>query len=181
MFVCLWTGSDIILGTSQGHHRKCLGTPQKGISGYNDKKSSEQSVLLKTSRLMNAKTIINAKNKLIRATEQMVHDTMLLSILVGIPIFIYHKKTKGRNQKFNSNFLKVINKNRNIHQWRIQDFPEEGAPTPRGGRQPMILSIFSENCMKMKKFWPRGGGRASPAPPLRSATVHTFTFEIDDL
>ena len=33
--VCLWTGSDIILGTPQkgtpcGHHRKCLGTPQKG-------------------------------------------------------------------------------------------------------------------------------------------------------
>ena len=51
-------------------------------------------------------------------------------------------------------------------QWRIQDFPEEGAPTPRG-RQPMILSIFAENCMKMKKFWPPGGGggSASPAPP----------------
>ena len=33
-FVCLWTGSDIILGTpqkgtSQGHHGKCLRTPQK--------------------------------------------------------------------------------------------------------------------------------------------------------
>ena len=57
------------------------------------------------------------------------------------------------------------------NQWRIQDFPEEGALTPRGGgRQPMILSIFAENCMKMKKFWPRGG--ASLAPPLRSATAN---------
>ena len=60
----------------------------------------------------------------------------------------------------------VLVKANHCHQWRIQDFPEEGAPTP-GGRQPMILSIFAENCMKMKKFWPGGGGgRTSPAPPL---------------
>ena len=57
-------------------------------------------------------------------------------------------------------------------QWRIQDFPEEGAPTPQGGRQHTILSNFPKNCMKLKEFGPRGGGggRASPAPPLRFAT-----------
>ena len=47
----------------------------------------------------------------------------------------------------------------------IQDFPEEGALTQKGGRQPIIWPFFPENCMKMKKFWARGG-RASLAPPL---------------
>ena len=53
------------------------------------------------------------------------------------------------------------------NQWRIQDFPEEGGANPkgRGGRQPIIWPIFPKNCMKMKKFWARGGG-ASLAPPL---------------
>ena len=56
-----------------------------------------------------------------------------------------------------------------IH-WRIQDFPEEGAPT-HGARQPMILSIFP---VKMKKFWLPGGACVPCAPtpldpPLQSA------------
>ena len=46
---------------------------------------------------------------------------------------------------------------------------------PRGGRQlPKVLLFFNfvpENCMKMKEFGPPGGGRASLAPPLRSANV----------
>ena len=51
-----------------------------------------------------------------------------------------------------------------IHgQWRIQDFPEEGAPTPRGGRQYTILPNFSKNCMKLKEFGPRG--RRVPRAP----------------
>ena len=62
-------------------------------------------------------------------------------------------------------------------QWRIQDFPEEGALTPKGGHQSIIWPIFPENCMKMKKFWARGGGRASLALPLRSAT----DFDAKDL
>ena len=42
-----------------------------------------------------------------------------------------------------------------------------GAPTLRGGRQPTICLIFPENCMKMKKFWPkRGGARPWRPPPL---------------
>ena len=43
-------------------------------------------------------------------------------------------------------------------QWRIQDFPEEGAPTLQGGRQYTILPNFPKNCMKLKEFGPRGGG-----------------------
>ena len=42
--------------------------------------------------------------------------------------------------------------------------PRGGGANPKGGRQPIIWSIFPENCMKMKKFWARGG-RASLAPP----------------
>ena len=56
-------------------------------------------------------------------------------------------------------------------QWRIQDFPEEGRQlSGGGGRQDTILLKFPENCMKLKKIRPPGGGAASPAPPLRSAT-----------
>ena len=50
-------------------------------------------------------------------------------------------------------------------QWRIQDFPQGGAPTPKIA---IIFQIFAENCMKMKEFG-SPGGRASLAPPLRSA------------
>ena len=52
-------------------------------------------------------------------------------------------------------------------QWRIQDFPEGGAPTPIIA---IIFLFFSENCVKMKKFeppregwrswWPLGSGNA---------------------
>ena len=48
-------------------------------------------------------------------------------------------------------------------QWRIQDFPQGGAPTPKIA---IIFQIFAENCMKMKEFEPPGGGGASLAPPL---------------
>ena len=51
-------------------------------------------------------------------------------------------------------------------QWRIQDFPQGGAQTPKIA---IIFQMFAENCMKMKEFGPRGGGRASLAPPLGSA------------
>ena len=55
----------------------------------------------------------------------------------------------------------------NTSQWRIQDFPEEGAPTLQGERQHTNLSNFPKNCMKLKEFGPPGGGGARPpAPPL---------------
>ena len=39
-------------------------------------------------------------------------------------------------------------------QWRIQDFPQGGVPTPKIA---IIFQIFTENCMKMKEFGPPGG------------------------
>ena len=46
-------------------------------------------------------------------------------------------------------------------QWRIQDFPEEGART-------YDFAIFSQKLHEIKKIWDPRGGRASLAPPLRS-------------
>ena len=48
-------------------------------------------------------------------------------------------------------------------QWRIQDFPEEGAPTPRG-RQHMILPNFPKNPMELKEFGTWGGAHPSSPP-----------------
>ena len=53
-----------------------------------------------------------------------------------------------------------------INQWRIQDSPQGGAPTPKIA---IIFQIFAENCMKMKEFGPGGGPRPwRPAldPPM---------------
>ena len=47
--------------------------------------------------------------------------------------------------------------------WRIQDFPEGGAPTPKMG---LFFQLFAENCMKMKEFGPKGGGARPWRPPL---------------
>ena len=64
----------------------------------------------------------------------------------------------------------------NLNQWRIQDFPEGGARQPeRGGANLLFDQFFSENCMKMKKFWSRGGG-ALPCAPLRSATANVAIY-----
>ena len=50
-------------------------------------------------------------------------------------------------------------------------FPRGGGANPKGGGkcQPIIWQSLPENCMKMKKFWTRGGARV-PRAPLRSAT-----------
>ena len=59
-----------------------------------------------------------------------------------------------------------------ISQWRIQDFPEEGALTPKGRVPTYYLANFSRKLHENKEIWgQRGGGRASLMPPLRSATV----------
>ena len=56
-------------------------------------------------------------------------------------------------------------------QWRMQDFPQGGAPTPKIA---IIFQIFAKNCMKMKEFGPPGGGgRASLAPPLDPPMILT--------
>ena len=71
---------------------------------------------------------------------------------------LYCAKNSKKSFKINENFGQR-------RQWRIQDFPEEGAPTPQRGRQHKILPKFPKNCMKSKEFGP-GGGRTSPVPPL---------------
>ena len=65
-----------------------------------------------------------------------------------------------------------------LEQWRIQDLPEEGAPTlGGGGHQDMILLKFPENCMKLKKIRPlgEGGGGARPLGPPYSATGESWS------
>ena len=47
-------------------------------------------------------------------------------------------------------------------QWRIQDFPQGGAPTPKNA---IIFQFFAKNCMKMKEFGPQGGGARPWRPP----------------
>ena len=50
-------------------------------------------------------------------------------------------------------------------QWRIQDFPEEGAPTPRGGAPTYEIAKFSEKLHEIERIWtPRGGARPSRPP-----------------
>ena len=64
-------------------------------------------------------------------------------------------------------------------QWRIQDFPEEGAPTPRGC-QHTILPNFPKNCMKLKEFGPPGRG-ARPSPPLDPPLVVNIKIRHPDV
>ena len=59
----------------------------------------------------------------------------------------------------------IQDKKRCYFQWRIQDFPQGGAPTPKSA---IIFQFFAENCMKMKEFGPLGGARV-PGAPLGSA------------
>ena len=54
------------------------------------------------------------------------------------------------------------------YQWRIQDFPEEGAPT-LGGRQHTILPNFPKKLHEIERIW-TPGGRASKILLCRSAT-----------
>ena len=84
-----------------------------------------------------------------------------------------HKRTHTSTQSVSARI-----QTHTTYQWRIQDFSEEGAPTPQGGRQHTILLNFPKNCMKLKEFGPpEGGRRVSLAPPLRSATAYVHTME----
>ena len=57
-------------------------------------------------------------------------------------------------------------------QWRIWDFPEEGAPTPRGGAPTYDFAKIPQKLHEIERIWtPRGRG-ARPKfyyvdPPLR--------------
>ena len=60
-------------------------------------------------------------------------------------------------------------------QWRIQDFPQGGAPTPKIA---IIFQNFAKNCMKMKEFGPPGGARV-PGAPLGSANGCGSVISVD--
>ena len=58
-----------------------------------------------------------------------------------------------------------------MKQWRIQDFPEEGAPTLRGA-PTYDFAKFSQKLHEIERIWTPGGrGRASKILLCRSATV----------
>ena len=59
-------------------------------------------------------------------------------------------------------------------QWRIQDFPQGGAPTPKSA---IIFQFFAENCMKMKEFGPPGGGARPWRPPLDPPMIWATHFK----
>ena len=54
-------------------------------------------------------------------------------------------------------------------QWRIQDFPDGGAPTPEGGAPTYYLTNFSQKLHENEENLTQRGGRASLRPPPRSA------------
>ena len=56
--------------------------------------------------------------------------------------------------------------NLRYQQWRIQDFPEEGAPASQGVSTYDFAKI-SQKLHKIERIWARGG-RVSLAPPLDS-------------
>ena len=66
---------------------------------------------------------------------------------------------------------------KDIDQWRIQDFPEGGGREPsRGG---VNTPNFPENCMKSKEFG-RPGGACVPHAPPRSANVDEYIVQKKD-
>ena len=59
--------------------------------------------------------------------------------------------------------------------WQIQDFLDEGRPTPKMG-EPTYFAYFSpKNCYKMKEIGP-GEARVSGSPSLGSASEICYVF-----
>ena len=70
------------------------------------------------------------------------------------------------NEEFQFRFASYV-----IHsQWRIQDFPEEGAPTLQGGAPTYDFAKFSQKLHEIERIWTPRGGRASKILLCRSAT-----------
>ena len=83
-------------------------------------------------------------------------DVICFFLAIVLPRFTFYKTNATR--------MFVVSR-----QWRIQDFPEDGAPTPEGGN--ILFNQFShEFCMNMKKFWSRGGGHAPRLQPRSTTT-----------
>ena len=61
-----------------------------------------------------------------------------------------------------------------IYQWRIQDFPEEGALTPKEGVPTYYLANFSRKLHENEEILGRGGARPLRPPldpPLYTVSV----------
>ena len=59
-------------------------------------------------------------------------------------------------------------------QLRIQDFPEQGAPTVQGGGAPTYdFAKFSQKLHEIERIWTPGGG-ASLTPPLDPKLVRNI-------
>ena len=52
------------------------------------------------------------------------------------------------------------------NQWRIQDFPEEGALTPKGGAPIYYLANFSRKLHENEEILGQRGGARPSRPPL---------------
>ena len=56
-----------------------------------------------------------------------------------------------------------------LRRWRIQNFPEVGAPTPKVVVKYFLASFSTKNCMELKEFGAGRGGGASMVSTIRSA------------
>ena len=52
-----------------------------------------------------------------------------------------------------------------VLQWRIQDFPEEGAPTPGCGAPKYDFAKFCQKLHEIERIWTLVGGGACPSRP----------------
>ena len=69
-----------------------------------------------------------------------------------------------------NNGLLYIMRNCSHYTVAYPGFPRGGGANPKGGAPTYYLANFSQNCMKMKKFW--AGGGASLASPLDPPLLH---------
>ena len=88
----------------------------------------------------------------------------LVSLLLCVWCFVLMQKVHSRSIERNSSYIIVM------QQWRIQDFPEEGAPTPQGGTPTYDFAKISPKLHKIERIWGPGGG-VVPCTPLRCAIV----------
>ena len=79
---------------------------------------------------------------------------------------IFFKRRLLTQQEFR---ISRYNKYHMQQQWRIQDFPEERVPTPRGA-PTYNFAKFSPKLHEIERIWTPGGVHI-PHAPLRSATV----------
>ena len=74
----------------------------------------------------------------------------------GVGIFAYFAKQGELWERVEGELVLQGNPYVVERQWRIQDFPEEGVPTPRGA-PTYDFAIFSQKLHEIERIWaPRG-------------------------